>query len=170
MKSFIKVVVVTLLMYCCIDLIVSKGGGIHTCQVKKVAGIDHQAKTTLKTCEDGGAYRVSPGGKLSIRQQQNLDWVGYGTLDGKAIVSARQNEVTGTWAEKNFAYSDKKVLPLGYGYFFIDEPIATLNIPREECESEVEQVVESSIKIKITEHQAEKLKEKGLEERRIKTM
>ena len=153
-----------------IDLIVSKGGGIHTCQVKKVAGIDHQAETTLKTCEDGGAYRVSPGGKLSIRQQQNLDWVGYGTLDGKAIVSARQNEVTGTWAEKNFAYSDKKVLPLGYGYFFIDEPIATLNIPRKECESEEEPVVESFMKIKITEHQAQNLEKNDNEERTIRTM
>ena len=153
-----------------IDLIVSKGGSIHTCQVKKVAGIEHQTETQLRTCEEGGAYRVSPGGKLSIRQQQNLDWVGYGTLDGKAIVSARQNEVTGTWAQKNFAYGDKKVLPLGYGYFFIDEPIATLNIPKEECGGEEEPVVESSIKIKITEHQAEKLKENDNEERRIRTM
>ena len=153
-----------------IDLIVTKGGNIYTCQVKKVAGIEHQAKTTLKTCEEGGAYRVSPGGKLSIRQQQNLDWVGYGTLGGKAIVSARQQEVTGTWAEKNFAYGDKKVLPLGYGYFFIDEPIATLNIPKKECESEEEPVVESFMKIKITEHQAQNLEKNDNEERTIRTM
>ena len=153
-----------------IDLIVSKGGNIYTCQVKKVAKIDHQAETTLKTCEDGGAYRVSPGGKLSVRQQQNLDWVGYGTLGGQAIVSARQQEVTGTWAQKNFAYGDKKVLPLGYGYFFIDEAIATLNIPKEECKDVEEPVVESSMKIKITEQQAEKLSSLDKEERRIRTM
>ena len=153
-----------------IDLIVTKGGNIYTCQVKKVAGIEHQSKTTLKTCEEGGAYRVSPGGKLSIRQQQNLDWVGYGTLGGKAIVSARQEEVTGTWAEKNFAYGDKKVLPLGYGYFFIDEPIATLNIPKEECEDQEEPVVESLMNIKITEDQAKELGKVDNEERKIRTM
>jgi len=153
-----------------IDLIVSKGGNIYTCQVKKVSKIEHQAETTLKTCEEGGAYRVSPGGKLSVRQQQNLDWVGYGTLGGQAIVSARQQEVTGTWAEKNFAYSDKKVLPLGYGYFFIDEAIATLDVPKMECDGEKEPVVESTLKIKITEHQSQNLEKNDNEERRIRTM
>ena len=60
---------------------------------------------------------VAPGGKLSIRQQQNLDWVGYGTLDGAAIVSSRQQEVTGTY-RSGYEYGDKQVLPIGYGYFF----------------------------------------------------
>jgi hypothetical protein len=153
-----------------IDLIVTKGGNIYTCQVKKVAAIAHQAETTLKTCEEGGAYRIAPGSlSLSIRQKQNLDWVGYGTLDGKAIVSARQREVEGTY-QTGFSWGDGVDLPVGRGYFFIDDPIATLNIPRKECESEEEPVVESSIKIKITEHQAEKLKEKDSQERRIKAM
>lgn len=153
-----------------IDLIVTKGGNIYTCQVKKVAAIAHQAETTLKTCEEGGAYRIAPGSlSLSIRQKQNLDWVGYGTLDGKAIVSARQREVEGTY-QTGFSWGDGVDLPVGRGYFFIDDPIATLNVPREECESEEEPVVESSIKIKITEHQAEKLKEKDYQERRIKAM
>ena len=152
-----------------IDLIVSKGGNIYTCQVKKVSKIEYQPETTLRTKEQGGAYMVAPGGKLSIRQQQNLDWVGYGTLAGQAIVSSRQQEVTGTY-RSGYEYGEKQVLPIGYGYFFIDDPIATLNIPTVEPEVEEEPVVESSIKIKITEHQAEKLKEKGLEERRIRTM
>ena len=153
-----------------IDLIVTKGGNIYTCQVKKVAAIAHQAETTLKTCEEGGAYRIAPGSlSLSIRQKQNLDWVGYGTLDGKAIVSARQREVEGTY-QTGFSWGDGVDLPVGRGYFFIDDPIATLNIPRKECESEEEPVVESPIKIKITEHQAEKLKEKDSQERRIKAM
>ena len=152
-----------------IDLIVSKGGNIYTCQVKKVSKIQYQPETTLRTKEQGGAYMVAPGGKLSIRQQQNLDWVGYGTLDGQAIVSSRQQEVTGTY-RSGYEYGEKQVLPIGYGYFFIDDPIATLNIPTVEPEAEEEPVVESSIKIKITEHQAEKLKEKDLEERRIRTM
>lgn len=153
-----------------IDLIVTKGGNIYTCQVKKVAAIAHQAETTLKTCEEGGAYRIAPGSlSLSIRQKQNLDWVGYGTLDGKAIVSARQREVEGTY-QTGFSWGDGVDLPVGRGYFFIDDPIATLNIPRKECESEEEPVVESSIRIKITEHQAEKLKEKDSQERRIKAM
>ena len=153
-----------------IDLIVTKGSNIYTCQVKKVAAIAHQAETTLKTCEEGGAYRIAPGSlSLSIRQKQNLDWVGYGTLDGKAIVSGRQREVEGTY-QTGFSWGDGSDLPVGRGYFFIDDPIATLNIPRKECESEEEPVVESSIKIKITEHQAEKLKEKDIEDRRIRTM
>jgi hypothetical protein len=152
-----------------IDLIVSKGSNIYTCQVKKVAKIEHQQETMLRTREQGGAYMVAPGGKLSIRQQQNLDWVGYGTLGGAAIVSSRQQEVTGTY-RSGYEYGDKQVLPIGYGYFFIDDPIATLNIPTVEPEVEEEPVVESSMKIKITEHQAEKLKEKDSEERRIRTM
>ena len=152
-----------------IDLIVAKGGSIHTCQVKKVAKIEHQPETILRTREQGGAYMVAPGGRLSIRQQQNLDWVGYGTLAGQAIVSSRQQEVTGTY-RSGYEYGDKQVLPIGYGYFFIDDPIATLNIPTVEPEEEEEQVVESSMKIKITEHQAEKLGEKDAEERRIRTM
>ena len=152
-----------------IDLIVSKGGNIYTCQVKKVSKIEYQPETTLRTKEQGGAYMVAPGGKLSIRQQQNLDWVGYGTLAGQAIVSSRQQEVTGTY-RSGYEYGEKQVLPIGYGYFFIDDPIATLNIPTVEPEVEEEPIVESSMKIKITEHQAEKLKEKDLEERRIRTM
>ena len=153
-----------------IDLIVSKGGNIYTCQVKKVAKIEYHPETTLRTIEQGGAYMVAPGGKLSIRQQQNLDWVGYGTLAGQAIVSSRQQEVTGTY-RSGYKYGEKQVLPLGYGYFFIDDPIATLNIPTiEPVPQEEEPVVESSMKITITEHQAEKLKEKDLEERRIRTM
>ena len=152
-----------------IDLIVTKGGSIRTCQVKKVAKIEHQQETMLRTREQGGAYMVAPGGKLSIRQQQNLDWVGYGTLGGAAIVSSRQQEVTGTY-RTGYEYGDKQVLPIGYGYFFIDDPIATLNIPKVEPEVEEEPVVESLLKIKITEHQAEKLGEKDAEERRIRTM
>ena len=156
-----------------IDLIVSKGSGVYTCQVKKVAKIEHQPETILRTREQGGAYMVAPGGKLSIRQQQNLDWVGYGTLGGAAIVSARQQEVTGTY-RTGYEYGDKQVLPIGYGYFFIDDPIATLNIPTIEPdvgpEGEEEPVVESSMKIKITEHQAEKLEKINAEERRIRTM
>ena len=152
-----------------IDLIVSKGSNIYTCQVKKVSKIEYQPETTLRTKEQGGAYMIAPGGKLSIRQQQNLDWVGYGTLAGQAIVSSRQQEVTGTY-RSGYEYGDKQVLPIGYGYFFIDNPIATLNIPTVEPEVEEEPVVESSIKIKITEHQAEKLKEKDSQERRIKAM
>jgi len=152
-----------------IDLIVSKGGNIYTCQVKKVSKIEYQPETTLRTKEQGGAYMVAPGGKLSIRQQQNLDWVGYGTLAGQAIVSSRQQEVTGTY-RSGYEYGEKQVLPIGYGYFFIDDPIATLNIPTVEPEVEEEPIVESSMKIKITEHQAEKLKEKDSQERRIKAM
>ena len=152
-----------------IDLIVSKGNNIYTCQVKKVSKIEYQPETTLRTKEQGGAYMVAPGGKLSIRQQQNLDWVGYGTLAGQAIVSSRQQEVTGTY-RSGYEYGDKQVLPIGYGYFFIDDPIATLNIPTVEPEVEEEPVVESSMKIKITEQQAQNLEKNDNEERRIRTM
>ena len=72
--------------------------------------------------------------------------------------------------EPGYEYGDKQVLPIGYGYFFIDDPIATLNIPTIELENEEEPVVESSMKIKITEHQAEKLGKIDAEERRIRTM
>ena len=152
-----------------IDLIVVKGGNIYTCQVKKVSKIEYFPVTPLRTKEEGGGYRISPGGKLTVRQQKNLDWVGYGTLNGQAIVSAEQQEVEGTY-RTGYKYTDKVSLPIGMGYFFIDDPVATLNIPTIEPENEEEPVVESSMKITITEHQAEKLKEKDAEERRIRTM
>ena len=162
-----------------IDLIVSDGSKLFTCQVKKVAAIAHQAETTLRTCEEGGAYRIAPGNmSLTIRQKQNLDWVGYGTLDGKAIVAARQREVKGSFAD-GYYWGDGHDLPVGRGYFFIDDPVATLDVPKIDCSTTQDweahhesggELKESSMKIKITEHQAEKLGKIDAEERRIRTM
>lgn len=111
-----------------IDLVMEKNGQVRTVQCKKVWNIEKIPSTVMNVEE--GAYRIT--GKPYISKQRNVDFVGYGTLNGEGIVSERQREVIKVG--KDFEYTDKMVLPtpLGRGaYFYIDNDAVitnTLNI------------------------------------------
>jgi hypothetical protein len=101
-----------------VDLIMeSPDGDIVTIQCKKVWGIERVTKTLMNP--DMGAYKVV--GNPYVSKQRNLDYVGYGTKEGKVIVAKRQNEVIRQGNE--YIYTDKKVLPTPQGkssQFFVD--------------------------------------------------
>jgi len=101
-----------------IDLIMkSPSGEIVTIQCKKVWDIERTPKTLMNP--EMGAYKVV--GNPYVSKQRNLDYVGYGTKDGKTIVAKRQNEVIRQGNE--YIYTDKKVLPTPQGknsQFYID--------------------------------------------------
>lgn len=100
-----------------IDLIMEKNGQLKTIQCKKVWDITYMPSTMMNP--DGGAFRIS--GKPYVSKQRNLDYVAYGTLNGEGIVAERQQEVLKQ--DKDFVYTDKKVLPTPVGqsaYFYID--------------------------------------------------
>ncbi len=101
-----------------VDLIMeSPDGEIVTIQCKKVWGIERIQKTLMNP--EMGAYKVV--GNPYVSKQRNLDYVGYGTKEGKVIVAKRQNEVIRQGNE--YIYTDKKVLPTPQGkssQFYID--------------------------------------------------
>lgn len=100
-----------------IDLIMEKNGQLKTIQCKKVWDITYMPSTMMNP--DGGAFRIA--GKPYVSKQRNLDYVAYGTLNGEGIVAERQQEVLKQ--DKDFVYTDKKVLPTPVGqssYFYID--------------------------------------------------
>jgi len=102
-----------------IDLIMKSpvGDEIVTIQCKKVWDIIKEPKTLMNP--EMGSYKVV--GKPYVSKQRNLDYVGYGTKDGKVIVAERQNEVIKQGDE--YIYTNKKVLPTPQGnssQFYID--------------------------------------------------
>ena len=95
----------------------SPDGEIVTIQCKKVWDIERLSRTLMNP--EMGAYKVN--GKPYVSKQRNLDYVGYGTKDGKVIVAKRQNEVIRQGNE--YIYTNKKVLPTPPGkssQFYID--------------------------------------------------
>lgn len=105
-----------------IDLIMEKDGMIKTVQCKKVGNIVFMPKTRMQP--ELGAYKVV--GKPLISKRRNLDYVGYGNLEGKAIICQKQKEVIKT--DDGYQYTEKMVFPepqftktySGYGYFYVD--------------------------------------------------
>jgi hypothetical protein len=103
-----------------IDLIMlSPEGELVTIQCKKVWSIIEEESTMLNP--DEGAFKIN--GKPYISKQRNLDYVGYGTLDGKGIVAERQRDVIRQG--NDYVYDpNKKSLPTPLGnspVFYIDK-------------------------------------------------
>ena len=103
-----------------IDLIMlSPEGNLVTIQCKKVWSIINEETTMLNP--EKGAFKIN--GKPYVSKQRNLDYVGYGTLDGEAIVAERQSEVVRQG--NSYVYNvNKKVLPTPLGnspVFYIDK-------------------------------------------------
>jgi len=103
-----------------VDLIMlSPEGELVAIQCKKVWSIIDEQSTTLNP--EMGAFLIN--GKPSVSKKRNLDYVGYGTLDGDAIVAERQSEVVRNG--NNYSYNpNKKVLPTPVGEsfgFYIDK-------------------------------------------------
>jgi len=109
-----------------IDLIMEKNGQVKTIQCKKVWNIDYVTKTMMNPNE--GAYLLK--GKPYISKQRNLDFVGYGTLNGEAVVAKRQREVKRV--DNEYIYMDKDTLPRPVGnapYFYIDNSSVITKTP-----------------------------------------
>ena len=107
-----------------IDLIMEKNGQVRTIQCKKVWNIEYISSTMMNV--DEGAFRVT--GNPYVSKQKNVDFVAYGTLDGKGIVAERQREVKKI--DNKFTYTDKMVLPTPVGkarYFYIDKEAVITN-------------------------------------------
>jgi hypothetical protein len=103
-----------------VDLIMlSPEGELVTIQCKKVWNILDEESTMLNP--DEGAFKIN--GKPYISKQRNLDYVGYGTLDGKGIVAERQRDVVRQG--NTYTYdSNKQSLPTPLGkstVFYIDK-------------------------------------------------
>jgi hypothetical protein len=103
-----------------VDLIMlSPEGELVTIQCKKVWNIVDEESTMLNP--DEGAFKIN--GKPYISKQRNLDYVGYGTLDGKGIVAERQRDVVRQG--NTYTYdSNKQSLPTPLGkstVFYIDK-------------------------------------------------
>jgi len=103
-----------------VDLIMlSPEGNLVTIQCKKVWDIINEQSTMLNP--EMGAFKIN--GKPYVSKQRNLDYVGYGTLDGKGIVAERQSEVVRKG--NDYGYNpNKKVLPTPLGkstVFYIDK-------------------------------------------------
>jgi hypothetical protein len=103
-----------------VDLIMlSPEGKLVTIQCKKVWSIIDEQSTMLNP--EMGAFKIN--GKPYVSKQRNLDYVGYGTLNGDAIVAKRQSEVVRKGNE--YGYNpNKKVLPTPLGkstVFYIDK-------------------------------------------------
>jgi len=103
-----------------IDLIMlSPEGELVTIQCKKVWSIINEQSTILNP--EMGAFKIN--GKPYVSKQRNLDYVGYGTLNGDAIVAERQSEVVRKG--NDYEYNpNKKVLPTPLGnspVFYIDK-------------------------------------------------
>jgi hypothetical protein len=103
-----------------VDLIMlSPEGKLVTIQCKKVWSIIDEKTTMLNP--EMGAFKIN--GKPYVSKQRNLDYVGYGTLNGDAIVAKRQSEVVRKGNE--YGYNpNKKVLPTPLGkstVFYIDK-------------------------------------------------
>lgn len=106
-----------------IDLIVEKDGVYKFVQVKKVWDIKFVPETIMRTKEDGGAYMVS--GKVSDIRDDSVDLLGLGTMNGKCIVTERQNDVVELKESVNgvkYQYTDKKVFPgPKSGFAYVDK-------------------------------------------------
>ena len=103
-----------------VDLIMlSPEGELVTIQCKKVWSIINEQSTMLNP--EMGAFKIN--GKPYVSKQRNLDYVGYGTLSGDAIVAERQSEVVRKG--NDYGYNpNKKVLPTPLGkstVFYIDK-------------------------------------------------
>lgn len=103
-----------------VDLIMlSPEGELVTIQCKKVWSIIDEQSTMLNP--EMGAFKIN--GKPYVSKQRNLDYVGYGTLNGDAIVAERQSEVVRKG--NDYGYNpNKKVLPTPLGkstVFYIDK-------------------------------------------------
>jgi hypothetical protein len=103
-----------------VDLIMlSPEGELVTIQCKKVWNIVDEESTMLNP--EKGAFKIN--GKPYISKQRNVDYVGYGTLDGKGIVAERQRDIVRQG--NTYAYDpNKKVLPTPLGestVFYIDK-------------------------------------------------
>jgi hypothetical protein len=103
-----------------VDLIMlSPEGELVTIQCKKVWSIIDEQSTILNP--EMGAFKIN--GKPYVSKQRNLDYVGYGTLNGDAIVAERQSEVVRKG--NDYEYNpNKKVLPTPLGnspVFYIDK-------------------------------------------------
>ena len=103
-----------------VDLIMlSPEGKLVTIQCKKVWSIIDEESTMLNP--EKGAFKVN--GKPYVSKQRNLDYVGYGTLEGKGIVAQRQSDVVRKG--NDYEYNpNKKVLPTPLGnspVFYIDK-------------------------------------------------
>ena len=103
-----------------VDLIMlSPEGELVTIQCKKVWNIVDEESTMLNP--EKGAFKIN--GKPYISKQRNVDYVGYGTLDGKGIVAERQRDIVRQG--NTYEYDpNKKVLPTPLGkstVFYIDK-------------------------------------------------
>jgi uncharacterized protein YbaR (Trm112 family) len=103
-----------------VDLIMlSPEGELVTIQCKKVWSIIDEQSTMLNP--EMVAFKIN--GKPYVSKQRNLDYVGYGTLNGDAIVAERQSEVVRKG--NDYGYNpNKKVLPTPLGkstVFYIDK-------------------------------------------------
>lgn len=107
-----------------IDLIVEKNDLYKFVQVKKVWDVKFVEETIMRKKEDGGAYMVS--GKITDVREDTIDLIAMGTLDGKYIISERQNEVVeykDSSGGTKYKYTDKRILPSPKtGFCYVDYP------------------------------------------------
>ena len=105
-----------------IDLIVEKNGTYKFVQTKKVWDIKYVDETIMRKKEDGGSYMVS--GRVSDVREDTIDLLGLGTIDGKYIITGKQNDVV-EYKENGqvkYKYVDKKILPSPkMGFCYVDE-------------------------------------------------
>jgi hypothetical protein len=111
-----------------IDLIIEKNGIYRFVQVKKVWDVKFVEETIMRKKQDGGAYMIS--GKITDVREDTIDLLAMGTMDGKFIITERQNEVieySDGSNEKKYRYTDKRILPAPKtGFCYVDVPFENM--------------------------------------------